>query len=100
MGLFFAVPFYRRQLTTLADFFRQRSSGAVEKIVVFIMAPASILRADVITDLLQGIVLIAGLCLLLGALLLGAPDQVRQAWQELEPGRLNLFPVGRLGFSG
>lgn len=105
MGAVFAVPLWRRKLTTLADLFRERFDGRVEKLSVFIMAPGSLmwaaaqirafgqvlsasselgvtvaitiaaavviaytvaggLLADVWSDLVQGIALIIGLCLL------------------------------------
>lgn len=37
MGLVFAAPLWRRRLTTLADLFRQRYSGGVERLAVLIM---------------------------------------------------------------
>jgi Na+/proline symporter len=105
MGLFFAVPLWRRRLTTLADLFRQRYSPGVEKFIALLLAPTSIIwagaqirafgqviavssgmevdvaislaaglivlytvyggmYAEVVTDLMQGIALIAGLGLL------------------------------------
>lgn len=45
MGLVFAVPLYRRQLTTLADLFRQRYSVGVERAAVLLMVPTSVLWA-------------------------------------------------------
>ncbi|HRI87715.1 MAG TPA: sodium:solute symporter family protein [Candidatus Hydrogenedentes bacterium] len=45
MGLVFAVPLYRRQLTTLGDLFRQRYGGGVEKIAVLVIIPSSLLWA-------------------------------------------------------
>ena len=45
MGLFFAVPLWRRRLTTLADLFRQRYCPQVEKLVVLMIAPTSIIWA-------------------------------------------------------
>jgi len=45
MGLFFAVPLWRRKLTTLADLFRHRYSTGVERLAVLIMAPTSVLWA-------------------------------------------------------
>ena len=45
MGLVFAVPLYRRQLTTLGDLFRQRYGGGVEKIAVLVIVPSSVIWA-------------------------------------------------------
>ena len=45
MGLVFAVPLWRRRLTTLGDLFRQRFSGGVEKLAVVLMIPTSLLWA-------------------------------------------------------
>src|SRR5262245_10384362 len=102
MGLVFAVPLWKRKLTTLADLFRQRYSPAVENTAVLLMVPTSLFwsaaqirafgqvldassavgvgaaitlaaavvivytafggfRADVITDLIQGGLIILGL---------------------------------------
>lgn len=102
MGLVFAVPLWRRRLTTFADLFRQRWSPAVERTAAVLLVPGSVLwaaaqmrgfghvlasatpidpvpaltvaaafcvlytvfgglLADAVTDLLQGLVLSAGL---------------------------------------
>jgi Na+/proline symporter len=45
MGLVFAVPLWRRQLTTLADLFRQRFSVGAERVAAVILIPSSILWA-------------------------------------------------------
>ena len=45
MGLVFAVPLWRRRLTTLADLFRARFSPAVERVAAVILVPSSILWA-------------------------------------------------------
>ena len=45
MGAVFAVPLWRRKLTTFADLFRQRYSIGVERFAVFLMVPTSILWA-------------------------------------------------------
>lgn len=45
MGLFFAVPLYRKQLTTLGDLFRQRYGGGVEKIAAIVIIPSSVIWA-------------------------------------------------------
>ena len=45
MGLVFAVPLWRRGLTTLADLFRQRYSVGVERLAAVILIPSSVLWA-------------------------------------------------------
>jgi Na+/proline symporter len=45
MGLFFAVPLWKRRLTTVGDFFRTRFSARIEKIAVLLMVPTSLLWA-------------------------------------------------------
>jgi len=45
MGAIFAVPLWRRRLTTLADLFRQRFSPGVERLAVLLMVPTSLLWA-------------------------------------------------------
>jgi Na+/proline symporter len=45
MGAVFAVPLWRRKLTTLADLFRIRFSSRVEKLAVVLMVPTSLLWA-------------------------------------------------------
>ena len=45
MGAVFAVPLWRRKLTTFADLFRQRYSVGVERLAVLLMVPTSILWA-------------------------------------------------------
>ena len=45
MGFVFAVPLWRRKLTTLADLFRERFSVNVERLAVIMMVPTSILWA-------------------------------------------------------
>lgn len=45
MGLVFAVPLWRRGLTTLADLFRDRYSVNVERLAAIILIPSSILWA-------------------------------------------------------
>jgi Na+/proline symporter len=110
MGLFFAVPLWRRKLTTFADLFRQRWSPAVERTAAVLLVPGSVLwaaaqmrgfghvlasttdldpvlaltvaaafcvlytvfgglLADAVTDLVQGLVLTAGLFWLAAAAL-------------------------------
>jgi Na+/proline symporter len=130
MGAIFAVPLWRRRLTTLADLFRERFSPGVERLAVLLMVPTSLLwaaaqirafcqvlsasseltvavtitlaavvviiytasgglLADAITDMIQGIVLIAGLGLL-AVLVLGAGGL--DALAAVEPERLR--PLG------
>ena len=45
MGLVFAIPLWKRELTTLADLFRQRFSPGVERLAVVLMIPTSLLWA-------------------------------------------------------
>lgn len=45
MGFFFAIPLYRMNLTTIADFFRKRFSSSTEKVIASLMIPTSILWA-------------------------------------------------------
>lgn len=45
MGLVFAVPIWKRRLTTMADLFRQRFSPGVERVAVLLMVPTSLLWA-------------------------------------------------------
>jgi len=77
MGLVFAVPLWRRRLTTLADLFRTRYSVAVERVAAVILIPSSLLWAaaqlrgfaHVLTtvtaiDLATGIAVAAAFCVL------------------------------------
>lgn len=45
MGLVFAVPLWRRKLTTLADLFRQRYGTRVEKLAAVLLVPSGMLWA-------------------------------------------------------
>ena len=45
MGFIFAVPLWKRKLTTLADLFRERYSSGVEKLAVFMMIPSTLMWA-------------------------------------------------------
>src|SRR5262245_15666879 len=45
LGVVFAVPLWKRRLTTLADLFAQRFSPRVERLAVLLMAPTSLLWA-------------------------------------------------------
>lgn len=134
MGLVFARPLWRRKLVTLADLFRERFSGGVERLVALLLIPTSVLwaaaqvrafgqvlasastlevtwaiviaaaiavvyttfgglLADAITDLIQGLALVLGLLVLLGAVVLelGGPQAALAA---IEPGRLRLSADG------
>lgn len=131
MGFVFAVPLWKRGLTTLADLFRQRYSPGVERLAVLLMAPTSVLwaaaqirafgqvldaaagvgvplgislaaivvviytvsgglRADVLTDLVQGIAIIVGLLAILAGMFWNFAE-IQSAWAAVEPARLNLF---------
>jgi Na+/proline symporter len=45
MGLIFAVPLWRKRLTTLADLYRERFSKGVERLAAIILIPGSVLWA-------------------------------------------------------
>jgi len=45
MGLLFAIPLWRRQLTTFADLFRQRFSVGVERFAAILLVPTSVMWA-------------------------------------------------------
>ena len=45
MGIVFAVPLWRRRLSTLADLFRQRFSATTERIAALVLIPSSVLWA-------------------------------------------------------
>lgn len=134
MGFVFAVPLWKRRLTTFADFFRVRYSPAVERLAVLLIVPGSLLwgaaqirafgqvlsassgidvgwtislaagvvivytmsgglLADAWTDVVQGIALIVGLGVLLGAV---AAKNGVAVFTAIEPARLNLFGGGFL----
>lgn len=131
MGIAFAIPLWRRGLTTLADLFRQRFSPGVERFAVLMMAPTSVLwaaaqirgfghvlgasselspavgitvaaavaiiytafggmRADVMTDFIQGIMIILGLLVVFFLLFFG-DNLPLAAWSSIDPARLKLF---------
>lgn len=46
MGLVFAVPLWKRKLTTLADLFRQRYGAKVEQLAVVMMVPGTLMWAS------------------------------------------------------
>jgi solute:Na+ symporter, SSS family len=134
MGVVFAVPLWKRGLTTIADLYRERFSTGVERLAVIVLVPTSILwaaaqirafgqvlsavsggpvlamitvaaaltiiytasgglRADVITDLVQGVMIIVGLVALLFAIVqpLGG---FSEAWGKIDPARFKLFDPG------
>lgn len=134
LGLAFAVPLWRRRLTTIADLFRQRFSIGVERFAVLLMVPTSLLwaaaqirafgqvlsassslgvnititiaaavvivytvsgglLADAITDLIQGVALMAGLAILLFVVL---RNQGTEALAAVDPARLQLFGGGEV----
>ena len=127
MGLVFAVPLWRRRLTTLGDLFRQRFGSAVERLAVVLMIPTSLLwaaaqirafgqvltastglaiagtvtlaaavviaytvfggmLADAWTDMVQGIVLIAGLGALLVMVVAEVGTETLSTLQPFRPG--------------
>lgn len=45
MGLLFAIPLWKMKLTTIADFFRERYSESVGRLVALLMVPTSLLWA-------------------------------------------------------
>ncbi len=45
LGLFFAAPLWRTGITTLADLFRSRYSGRVERLAALLLIPTSVLWA-------------------------------------------------------
>ncbi|MEZ4700461.1 MAG: sodium:solute symporter family protein [Rhodothermales bacterium] len=129
MGIVFAIPIWKRKLTTLADLYRERYSTLVERTAIALMIPGSMfwaaaqirafgqvlsassgwdvtmsisiaagivviytmfggLLADAWTDLLQGIVLIAGLVTLFVLLM---QDQSAGLGELIQPEQLALF---------
>lgn len=131
MGLVFAVPLWRRKLTTLADFYRQRYSPGVERLAALLLIPTSVMwaaaqvralghvvsassqfdvelaiaiaagavvlytvyggmLANAVTDVMQGLMLIAGLVVLLIAVL-AAAGGVQAAVASIDVERLRLF---------
>jgi SSS family transporter len=133
LGVAFAIPLWKRKLTTLIDLFRQRYSVVVERASVLLIAPTSIiwaaaqvrafgevisdvsnsavsvdiailiatavtilytvsggLKADVMTDLLQGIIIIVSLIIIFIVVVAQTPD-ISGIIREMEPSRLNPF---------
>lgn len=134
-GLVFAVPLWRRRLTTLADLYRQRYSPNVERLAALVLIPGSILWAaaqvrafgyvlsttaslgaglaitiaagftilytmfggllvDAITDVIQGLIVAAGLVVILVAVIshTGGLAATRDALAASGP--IQLLPPG------
>src|SRR5262245_64960302 len=128
VGLLFARALWSRGLTTFADLFRQRYSPGVERLVVIVLLPGSIiwaaaqirafgqvldansgmglktaivlaavlvaaysvvggLLADAVTDVVQGVVVLAGL-VVLGTVVAAHLGGVSAGLARLEPARL------------
>ena len=87
VGAFLARALWKRGLTTFADLFRERYSVGVERLVVVVLVPGSViwaaaqvrafgqtmgansglsLVADAVTDVIQGLAVVLGLVLLGG----------------------------------
>ena len=131
VGLLFAKALWSRGLTTFADLFRQRYSPGVERLVVIVLLPGSIiwaaaqirafgqvmdansgmglktaivlaavlvgaysviggLLADSVTDVVQGVVVLAGL-VILGAIVGISVGGVSAGLAEVEPDRFGLY---------
>jgi len=131
VGLLFARALWARGLTTFADLFRQRYSPGVERLVVIVLLPGSIiwaaaqirafgqvmdansgmglrsaivlaavlvgaysvvggLLADSVTDVIQGIVVLAGL-VILGVIVGATVGGVPAGLADVDPNRLGLY---------
>jgi Na+/proline symporter len=131
VGVFFARALWSRGLTTFADLFRQRYSAGVERLVVVVLLPGSViwaaaqvrafgqvmdensgmglksaillaavlvaaysvvggLLADAVTDVIQGIAVLAGL-LILGAIVASHVGGVSAGLAQIEPQRLKVL---------
>jgi Na+/proline symporter len=131
VGIFFARALWSRGLTTFADLFRQRYSPGVERLVVIVLLPGSViwaaaqvrafgqvmdensgmglksaillaavlvaaysvvggLLADAVTDVIQGIAVLAGL-IILGAIVAGHVGGISAGLAQVEPQRLKLL---------
>jgi len=131
VGLLFARALWSRGLTTFADLFRERYSPGVERLVVIMLLPGSIiwaaaqirafgqvmdansgmglksaivlaavlvgaysvvggLLADSVTDVIQGIVVLAGL-VILGGIVAATVGGVPAGLSQVEPDRLGLY---------
>jgi Na+/proline symporter len=141
VGLLFAKSLWARGLTTFADLFRQRYSAGVERVVVVVLLPGSIiwaaaqirafgqvlaansgmgldtaivlaallvgaysviggLLADSVTDVIQGLVVLAGL-VILGGIVSATVGGVTTGLAQVEPARLRFYdpaegPLGTL----
>ncbi len=133
VGAVFARPLWNRGFTTFGDLFRARYSTGVERFVILLLVPTSViwaaaqvrafgnvvshtagipldvsitaaaafvvlytsvggLLADAWTDLVQGIAIIVGLCVLLAVLI--ASGELQTAWQQVPAERLAIFGTG------
>jgi Na+/proline symporter len=131
VGVFFARALWSRGLTTFADLFRHRYSPGVERLVVIVLLPGSViwaaaqvrafgqvmdensgmglksaillaavlvaaysvvggLLADAVTDVIQGIAVLAGL-IILGAIVASHVGGVSAGLAQVEPERLKVF---------
>ncbi|MBX9588310.1 MAG: sodium:solute symporter family protein [Hyphomonadaceae bacterium] len=131
VGLVFARALWSRGLTTFADLFRQRYSPGVERLVVIVLLPGSIiwaaaqirafgqvmdansgmglkvaivlaavlvgaysvvggLFADSVTDVIQGLVVLAGL-VILGGIVSATVGGVPAGLAQITPDRLDLY---------
>src|SRR5436190_18289405 len=131
VGVFFARALWSRGLTTFADLFRQRYSAGVERLVVVVLLPGSViwaaaqvrafgqvmdensgmglksaillaavlvaaysvvggLLADAVTDVIQGVAVLAGL-IILGAIVAGHVGGLSAGLAQVEPQRLKVF---------
>jgi Na+/proline symporter len=137
MGALFAVALRRSGAVTLGDVFRERFSPAVERLVVLMTVPASILwgaaqiramgqvlsslsefpleatvpfaaavvviytvsgglKADVVTDFVQGLALLAGLGVLAAAVVSGLGGAAA-TWEHVDRARLAIGAAGERG---
>jgi Na+/proline symporter len=136
MGAIFAGPLWRRNLTTLADLYRQRYSAGTERLAAIVLIPSSVLwaaaqirgfgyvlsvssgnmttdaavaiaagftvlyttfgglLADAINDVIQGVVIAAGLTALFFAVLLHAGGWDAVTIALADPARVRAFPEG------
>jgi len=140
MGVLYAAALRRTRAVTLGDVFRDRFSPWVERMVVALTVPASILwgaaqiramgqvltslssyrleltipfaaavvviytvsggiKADVFTDFVQGVALIAGL-LLLGWVVTAHLGGPAAAWARVQPSQLSFAVPGESGLAG
>jgi Na+/proline symporter len=116
VGIFFARALWSRGLTTFADLFRERYSPGVEKLVVIVLLPGSviwaaaqvrafgqimdensgmglksaILLADAVTDVIQGVAVLIGL-IVLGIIVAAHVGGVAAGLAQVEPQRLTVL---------